>query len=184
MQEQTRAAVDIESMAVEVRSVAARFLARWSDPMTVNLVDDIAQLATLDTLSCHRSLHDRRCLPGFVRTIARRLRFKALRRERNRCDADRNPNPHELPDRAGEQVRLRVCSRWIARDQLLPWLDEALAHLPALNSRLLREFYDGSSCHDLAVRHRLTMDTVKVRLHRSRERLRATLERRAVSNLT
>ena len=78
---------------------------------------------------------------------------------------------------------MRVCARWIARDQLLPWLDDALSRLPALNSRLLREFYGGSSCQDLAVRHRLTMDTVKVRLHRSRERVRANLERRAISNL-
>ena len=182
-QRQIKEAADIETTATEVRGVAARFLARWTDPMTINLVDDIAQVTTLDALACYDRLQDERCMPGFVRTIARRLRFKALRREHGRCDADSEPSVHEVVECAHDPVKLRVCSRWIARDQLLPWLDDALARLPALNSRLLREFYGGCSCRDLAVRHRLTMETVKVRLHRSRERVRANIERRAVSNL-
>lgn len=184
MQPQTLPTLDLEATAADVLDIATRFLVRWTDPMTLNLADDIAQLTALDALRRQRTLHDRRCLPGFVRTIARRMRFKTLQREHGRVDRDKNPCPDLLPERHGERVRLRVRARWIARDQLLPWLADALDGLPALNSRLLREFYGGSSCRDLAVRHRLSMDTVKVRLHRSRERVRANIERRAVLNLT
>lgn len=173
----------VEVMAAQVRSIAARFLQRWTDPTTVNLIDDLAQVAALDTLAHCGRLHDQRCLPSFVRTVARRVRFKALRRERSRCEAASEPCGSDVAARAHDVVKLRVCARWVERDHLLPWLDDALDRLPPLNSVLLREYYGGSSCRDLAVRYRLTPDTVKVRLHRSRERVRATLERRVVLSL-
>jgi RNA polymerase sigma factor (sigma-70 family) len=177
-EQQQREAAAIEATAAEVRGIAARFLTRWSDPITVNLVEDLAQVVTLDALASRDRLQEPRCLPAFVRTIARRVRFKALQREHARCEAGADANAHEVPARRSDAVKLRVRARWVEREVLLPWLDDALARLAPLNSRLLREFYSGSSCRDLAARYRLTPDTVKVRLYRSREHVRETLERR------
>lgn len=175
-------AAEREAVASRIRGIAARFLSRWNDPLTVSLLDDLAQLATLDTLAAYGRLCDERCLPGFVRTIARRVRFRVLRRERERRDAGRD-FPLEPACSPAEPPRVRVCARWIESEALLPWLADALERLPPLNSQLLREYYGGSSCRDLARRHRLTPDTVKVRLHRSRERVRASLERRVRRSL-
>lgn len=177
------AALGLEATATRVRRLALHFLARWSDTPTVNLVEDLAQLSTLDTLIRLPHLHNARCLPGFVRTVARRRRYRTLVRERRRREAAALSGEFDIPARRREAVMLRVCSRWIDRDLLLPWLDDALARLTPLNSQLLREFYGGKNCRELAVRHRLSPDTVKVRLHRSRQRVRVTIERRAVSSL-
>jgi len=173
-------AAEVEATAVQVHTLAVRFLWRWPDRQTVNLLDDLAQLTTLDTLAHMSKLQDARCLPSFVRTIARRRRYRALLRERRHGEGAVAAGPAELPARRQEAAMLRVCSRWVERDRLLPWLDEAMARLTPLNSQLLREFYGGTSCRELAIRHRLTPDTVKVRLHRSRERVRVSLERRVV----
>jgi RNA polymerase sigma factor (sigma-70 family) len=183
VEQQQLESTQVEATAAEVRGIAARFLERWTDPMTVNLVDDLAQVTTLDTLAWCGRLCEPRCLPGFVRTIARRVRCKILRRERGRCDSANDPFPNDVPSRRREVVKLHVAARWVERDQLLPWLDDALDNLPPLNSRLLREFYGGTSCRDLAARYQLTPDTVKMRLHRSRERVRASLERRVSLSL-
>lgn len=175
-------ATELEETAARVRALAARFLRRWLDAPTVNEAEDLAQLTTLDVLAHLDRLQDVRRMPGFVRTIARRRRHRTLFRERRGRDVNQGSGCPDVPTRRADIVMLRVGSRWVERDSLLPWLDEALSRLSPLNSVLLREFYGGTSCRELAVRHRLSPDTVKVRLHRSRERVRVTLERRVVSS--
>jgi RNA polymerase sigma factor (sigma-70 family) len=170
----------MEATAAQVRTLACRFLLRWSDPATVNLAEDLAQLTTLDTLAHLGQLLDERRLPGFVRTIARRQRYRTLFRERRHRAEAQGLNVVEAPAHRPDVVMLRVSTRWVERDLLLRWLDDALARLTPLNSQLLREFYAGRSCRELAHRHRLRPETVKVRLYRSRARVRACLERRVV----
>jgi hypothetical protein len=66
----------------------------------------------------------------------------------------------------------------VPRMCLLNHLDGVLACLPALNRVLLLGFYEGFSCAELGARFHLTEDCVKVRLHRSRKRLRREFEAR------
>ncbi|MEZ5963928.1 MAG: hypothetical protein R3F56_08805 [Planctomycetota bacterium] len=172
----------MEATAKQVRRLALQFLWRWSDRATANLVDDLAQLTTLDTLARLGQMHDPRRLPGLVRTIARRRRYRSLLGERRRPEADGSALTSDLPARHRDPAMLLVSSRWIDRERLLPWLDEAMQRLSPLNSQLLRDFYCGWSCRELAARHRMSPDVVKVRLYRSRERIRACLERRVVTS--
>jgi DNA-directed RNA polymerase specialized sigma24 family protein len=168
----------IECVASRAHDVARRFLYRWRDARTTRLAEDLAQQATFVALRRMDTLHDPTRLAALVRTIVRRLRYRALMREQGRevlaCDIDAEfpePTPRR-PDSGAVHVR----GRWIERDRILPLLECALARLPPLNERLLREYYGGESCRALAVRHRQTLDTVKVRLHRSRRRVRELLE--------
>ena len=169
-----------ESAVANVLGIARRFAGHWADAFTVNIVDDLAQQTTIETLVRYHQMLDRACLPGFIRTIARRLRFRELAQARRRNQVlQTRAELLAFRDRSAAPRALRVRSRWIDRDVLLCWLDEALARLAPLNAQLLREFYGGATCRDLAARHRMAPDTVKVRLYRSRERVRLTLERRA-----
>lgn len=170
--------IAMECAATHAHAVARRFLYRWRDVRTTRLAEDLAQQATFVALRRLDTLHDPTRLAALVRTIVRRLRYRALAREHGReilaSDIDSEfpePSPHR-PDAGAVHVR----GRWIERDRILPLLECALSRLPPLNERLLREYYGGESCRALAVRHRLTLDTVKVRLHRSRRRVREMLE--------
>jgi DNA-directed RNA polymerase specialized sigma24 family protein len=50
-----------------------------------------------------------------------------------------------------------------------------MAQLTKLNSRILMSYYEGFTCAELAVRYDLTTDSVKVRVHRSRRRIKQLL---------
>ncbi len=175
-----RLSQDQEAAVANVLGIARRFAGHWADAFTVNIVDDLAQQTTIETLVRYHQMLDRACLPGFVRTIARRLRFRELACARRRNQVlQARAELLAFGERSAAPRALRVRARWIDRDVLLCWLGEALARLAPLNAQLLREFYGGATCRDLAVRHRMAPETVKVRLYRSRERVRFALERRA-----
>ena len=170
--------IAIEGVASRAHDVARRFLYRWRDARTTRLAEDLAQQATFVALRRLETLHDPTRLAALVRTIVRRLRYRALTREHGRevlaADIDVELPEPTLPRPESGAVHVR--GRWIDRDRILPLLEIALARLQPLNERLLREYYGGQSCRALATRHRLTLDTVKVRLHRSRRRVREVLE--------
>lgn len=172
-----------EHVVAGVLGIAQRFVRRWPDAFTLGLRDDLAQQATIETLRRYHSLLDRDCLPGFVRTIARRVRYRAMLHAKRDaevlhmramllCGLDRH-----------ERRALRVAARWVDREVLLGWLEDAMRRLAPLNAKLLREYYAGASCRELAARYRLAPETVKVRLHRSRERIRSKLEQRAALSI-
>ncbi len=78
-------------------------------------------------------------------------------------------------------VPLRVRNTWVARDVLLGQLDRLLNGLTRLNRRILVSYYEGFSCAELAVRYRMPEESVKVRIHRARHKLRHLFERRVCS---
>lgn len=162
-----------------VLGVASRFVRRWSDGFTLGMRDDLAQQATIETLRRYHSLLDRDCLPGFVRTIARRVRYRAIAQARKDVEVLQMRALLLVGTDRHERRTLRVGARWIDCEVLLGWLDEAMDGLAPLNATLIREYYAGASCRELATRYRLAPETVKVRLHRSRERIRIKLEQRA-----
>ncbi len=168
----------IECPAARAHEVARRFLYRWRDPRTASLADDLAQQATFLALRSLDTLHDPTRLAALVRTIVRRIRHRALLRAHTRevLATDLDGGLPEPLTRRPEAGAVHVRGRWIERERILPMLEFALSRLPPLNARLLREYYGGESCRALAARHRLTLDTVKVRLHRSRRRVREMLE--------
>ena len=63
---------------------------------------------------------------------------------------------------------------------MLRILPAVLAQLSALNARILMSHYEGFSCGELAERFALPVDSVKVRVHRSRGRVKALIEERLV----
>lgn len=54
-----------------------------------------------------------------------------------------------------------------------------LGRLRPLNARLLMNYYEGFSCCELAERHGLSLESVRVRIHRSRQRVRSLYKRLA-----
>ena len=59
--------------------------------------------------------------------------------------------------------------------------DRMLESLTCLNRRIVLSYYEGFSCAELAARFRIPEESVKVRVHRARGRLRQLFERRVCS---
>ena len=64
----------------------------------------------------------------------------------------------------------------IARESCVAELDWVLRQIGSLNGRIVLGYYQGFSCGELAQRYRLPEKAVKVRLHRSRHRIRKVFE--------
>jgi DNA-directed RNA polymerase specialized sigma24 family protein len=154
------------------------FLERWGDPVTRRERDDLVQETAWATFCQATNVRDQSCIPAMVRTISRRLRHRALSRAARRAVVfGGNFRPVD---------RLRVCEstgpcllvagRPVPVARLLNMLEAVMWCLPPLNRRLLRAFYEGFSCLELADRFELTEEGVKMRLHRSRRRLRKAFE--------
>jgi DNA-directed RNA polymerase specialized sigma24 family protein len=173
----------LSGQALQQAFVASRrfLLGRWRDAFTRNAADELAQQAVVEAWRRAATLRDLRCLNAFVRTIVRRRRWRGLRwHVRERADSiERNPDLAELlvaPQESCETFAIggrRISKRW-----LLGHVDGAIARLSALNGRLLLDHCEGFSCAELADRHGLSEEAVKVRLHRSRRRVRGELESR------
>ncbi|MCA8941572.1 MAG: sigma-70 family RNA polymerase sigma factor [Planctomycetes bacterium] len=151
---------------------AARFLARRRD-QEGTCADDLAQIAAIETWQRADGVRNSTCVPSYARTIARRLRsqaIRAIRSERSRAAsvADRIEDRAEVP-------LVRIEDRWHRMHAVLEVLDEALAAVGSLNACLVRGYYEGFSCRELAERYGLDDTVVKARLHRSRARLRALI---------
>lgn len=54
------------------------FLSRWRDSLTVEVREDLAQEAAIIAWQRYRAMRNPAVLPALVRTISRRLRFRAL----------------------------------------------------------------------------------------------------------
>jgi len=167
---------------VQASEVARRFLSRWSDGFTRSLRDDLVQEAACEAWRCRSLLRDPERFSSFVRTISRRLRYKALRGDSRRSFASLQDNLDEVEERLvggkSEQV-LRVGSQSCETRWLLGQLDGAMQTLSALNGQLTRSYYEGFSCAELAERYGLEEESVKVRLYRCRRKLRKEFEGRA-----
>jgi DNA-directed RNA polymerase specialized sigma24 family protein len=169
-----------DEMVGTVLVQAREFLYRWRDPATRSECDDLAQDVALLAWRSKAAVRDRACFPAMVRTISRRVRWQALERLRGEraltyeCElaAQHVPEPS-----LGAAVRIR--GEVVPMDWMLEQLDSALECVGRLNRQLLLLFYEGYGCCELAHRFGLREDTVKMRLFRSRLRLREEFEVRA-----
>jgi RNA polymerase sigma factor (sigma-70 family) len=156
-------------------------LTRWQDRFTASWADDLAQEAAIEAWRRRDTLRRPEKWSSFVRTIARRRRSRAVMVESRLPlrsldseieQVDQLPAPSRPPERVavgGRQVPLSWC---------LDELDALLPRLGALNERIVRSYYEGFSCSELAERYRLPEESVKVRLYRSRRRIRREFEGR------
>lgn len=159
-----------------VRGHAQGYLRRFTDPWTRSNCDDLVQETAVTAWRWVADLQDPRCLWGAVRTIARRVRGRALvdlqreQRARQAFAASRGEGcqPAEHCYRiAGSPVPLR---------HLLPCVERALQRLPAADRQLLLDFHAGFCCAELSVRSDRSLAAVKTRLHRARRRVQREIE--------
>ena len=155
---------------------AKRFLAQRKDALTASLCEDLAQESAIATCYRRRELRRPERLSSYVRTVTRRLRARTLDRRRGR----EWPDVQEVRDVVDTRVpeMFRIEDQWFEREEVFRALDRELDSIGGLNAVLVRGFYEGFSIRELAVRYELTEAVVKVRLHRSRQRIRRGLLRR------
>lgn len=157
---------------------AREWLRRARDPWTERNLDDLTQETAIAAWRWGAGMRHRERLWAAVRTIALRMRSRGRRRHA-RCI--------ELPSQAAVdaavwQVReeaepqFAVGGRVLASSALQPWLRRALRALPPLDRQLLRAYYEGAGCAELAARHSRTEACVKTRIHRARRRVRHLVE--------
>jgi RNA polymerase sigma factor (sigma-70 family) len=169
-----------ERAAAEATSLARGFLDRWRDPLTRAARDDCAQEAVLRAVQRLPGMRDPARFPALVRTIARRMRYRELldqRRMRSSRAALRAKPRASLRGDHGDGYL--VAGRLVEKRWLLAELAVALERLCPLSRGLLRGYYEGFSCRELAERYGLEEECVKVRLHRGRRKIRVELEGRA-----
>jgi DNA-directed RNA polymerase specialized sigma24 family protein len=159
---------------------ARRFLHRWRDAVTRSERDDLAQDVAVAAMQCSAHVRDRACFPAMVRTISRRLRWQVLERVRGDAaiavaDESEALDLYERPSCDGVRIR----GEFVPMSWMLEQLDSALDCVGRVNRQLLLAFHAGSQCAELSRRFELSEDTVKVRLYRSRLRLREEFEGRA-----
>lgn len=156
------------------------FLSRWRDSLTVEVREDLAQEAAIIAWQRYRAMRNPAVLPALVRTISRRLRFRALaarrRRPSVRLDAERDAA--QLCDRPADSERLEVAGVMMPTTWLLDRLEAVLGFETQLNAAILMAYYEGFSCAELAERYEMSEQCVKVRIHRSRRRVRRHFEAR------
>lgn len=172
---------DAAEQFCDAREVARSFLARWQDPLTDSVREDLAQDAAVEAWRRRGQVRDPSRFPAFVRTISRRLRYRALVQV---CDRERRHAGDDVLEWLPAATAAPDPDYWVGGERveqswLLAELETAMAGLGALNAELLRGYYEGFSCSELADRYGMVEDCVKVRLHRSRRRLARELTGRA-----
>ena len=173
-----------EGTAARALVIAERFLSRWRDAFTSSGADDLAQEAVLAVLRRRDTVRRPDRFAAFVRTVSRRCRSRALARhlrlQMASLDADLDLAEQLVVDRP-RRATLNVAGRRVPMDWCLRALDEVLAGLGPVNSRIVLSFYEGFSMVELAQRYALSEDSLKVRLYRCRQRVRRELEDRVES---
>ncbi len=172
------------------------FLRRYGDAWTRSYRDDVVQEAAL---AAWRWATRRGTVTGDVaasatvgaamRTIARRVRCRALLGERRRRAAhaeaggtkpgagDARPGAAR-PEAGGDEPRLQVAGVRVPLSWLTPHLQRALATLRPRDRQLLLSFHEGFCCAELALRFDSTEQRIRMRIHRARRRVREVLEDR------
>lgn len=168
----------------DVVKVAERYLARFRDPMTRALRDEIAQESAVLAWQWIGKLQDPARLDAAVRTIARRQRLRALRaRDRQgplRFVTLPGDDDSAAPAvAAGEPERLQIGARAVPSRWALQRLGRVLGRLSSLDQRLLLGFHEGFCCAELATRFGRSEACVKTRLHRARRSVQRDMERLA-----
>ena len=82
----------------------------------------------------------------------------------------------QLVSAAPEEVCAQIAERSMSLDWCLAELPSVLRRLDPLSACLVQSYYEGFSCGELAERYGIPEERVKVRLHRSRQRIRREYE--------
>ena len=155
------------------------FLRRFGDAWTRRHRDDLVQETTITAWQWAHGLRDQRSFWSAIRTIARRVRHRALVsafRERLHCGADaRCDEPASGPP---QERYFSIAGRRVPAHRLLPWVQQSLDGLPSLDRRLLLDFHEGFCCAELSARSNCSEPSVKTRLHRARRRVQREVEER------
>ena len=171
----------LSPVQIEAALAAANsFLARWEDAFTASNRDELSQDAVVLAWLRWPTLRDKSRFHAFVRTIARRRRAAALDKHSKlpRVSFDAHPGlTEEVVAPTPDTQELQVAGEWVAQDELLGALPRALSVLTRLNATLLMSYYEGFTCGELAERHGLSAENVKVRIHRARRRVGDFLRR-------
>lgn len=158
------------------RQIERFVTSRLGDPL---IAEEVVQEAVLRLLLQHRLGRPVQRPRAWLFRTARNLAVDVVRR--------RLPSPlgiealGRIPDPLSldEDAALDTGAGETERREVLAWLPELLADLPARDRDVLRARYEeGSSCRELAARSGITVDNAKVRLHRARRRLRRAIETR------
>ncbi len=168
----------------DVVRVAERYLARFRDPMTRALRDEIAQESAVLAWQWIGKLQDPARLDAAVRTIARRQRLRALRaRDRQgplrfvTLPGDDDSTAPAVA--AGKPERLLIGAHAVPSKWALQRLRRVLRRLSSLDQRLLLGFHEGFCCAELAIRFGRSEACVKTRLYRARRSVQRDMERLA-----
>lgn len=159
--------------------VAAEFLSRWNDAVTLSQREDIRVEAALQAVQGWDRLRDKTCFAAYVRTIARRRRALAVRQ---RVRAERAGLAFDLEVReefaqpAADAQWYEVAGQWVRAQDMLAVLPDVFDRLNPLNVQLIMGYYEGFSCAELAGRFNLSLDVAKVRVHRTRRQIKGLLE--------
>lgn len=158
-------------------ALANNWFRRRADRLTSEVREDLAQETALQLWQFVQRHGKATPQYAVLVTIAHRLRCRAVRCSLRRIDrvADGNCATWPEPGTASEPTFL-VAGRRVPRSYLLRELEFALEQLHATNRRILLAFYEGFSCSEIGERFQLTEEAVKVRLHRTRTRLKQRLE--------
>ncbi|HEU4419365.1 MAG TPA: RNA polymerase sigma factor [Planctomycetota bacterium] len=166
--------MESEDLWTRAHNQAQNFLRRFSDAWTRSHRDDLVQEAAIAAWKWAGRSQDPRRFWAAVRTIARRIRYRALEHAQRRLDAQvaAERRSHECDDDCGYWIAgRRVPLRWVR-----PCLRRALQQLPALDRQLLLSFHEGFCCAELAARSRRSLECVKTRIHRARRRVQRVIE--------
>ncbi len=161
--------------------VAHDFLGRWQDCFTRSSADDIAQDAVIEAWRRRPTMHRPERWDAFVRTLVRRYRCRALLRDRRlRSDSlDENTGlAEQVVARAPCPASVDIGGRIVAVSWCVEQLPSVLSRLGPLNECIVRSYYEGFSCSEIAARYCVPEDYVKVRLYRCRARIRREFEGR------
>lgn len=157
---------------------AGGWLRRCRDDWTQRNLDDLTQDTAIAAWRWGSRMRHRERLWAAVQTIARRMRSRGRRRQQRSvvvCAQDA-VDAAVCEAREAAPPTFAVAGRALAAESLRPWLRAALGGLSPLDQQLLRAFYDGVGCAELAARHSRTESCVKTRLHRARRRVQHHVE--------
>ncbi len=159
-----------------VRGHARGYLRRFADPWTRSNCDDLVQETAVTAWRWAGELQDPRCLWGAVRTIARRVRGRAL------VDLQREQRARQVfvalrgeTDAPVERC-YRISGSRVPLQCLLPCVERALLRLQPEDRQLLLDFHAGFCCAELSARSDRSIAAVKTRIHRARRRVRKEIE--------
>lgn len=167
---------------------AHAFLRRYSDAWTRSHRDDLVQETAIAAWQWAGGMRDPERFWAAVRTIAKRVRYRALR------DANREQAvQHELARHRGGRRRLQslgahpahpdcddthyvIAGRRLPARDVRPCMQRAIDRLEPVDRQLLLGFHEGFCCAELSVRSSRSEQCVKTRIHRARRRVQLEVE--------